>query len=701
MNELHACPSVLAHLRNRVRWRIAVLILALVVPLYCPVELLAQSKFLYGMYAIGWGENEGITWNGSGYNMRTGPGGARLMNFWYDSLGMNTFFVNNSNFPEGGEDNAPYVNFLYKTYAAHPTPSRNFIRESKIIPIYRCFSITRASETHYLKFSPATRSEGNLVEFDTSRFRVVSGDTSFFISASGGTSMARLIRDITVRGGEDRQIRPREYNTRGTNAYFKLRFRFYSAQAGHALSVRLTNRVSSAGRRNHQFVNATHSVTAGHSEAVFPFSMDLKPADEIYEIYACRLGLTVNCSMSSGSSFQIKDITVYDDSGRVVVEEPARFYSTPQRKDLDKSFRDIARDMAGSTYAPKVYPIIALADEPHVGNYAPMNAVTRHFLQVDSRLTFYTTWPDDEFLHANRATVTRLAKLPIRYIAPNHYLFRNDILDHRRSILRDYDALSGFCRHLLSIDSTRFIISVPPLFSSGTEFRAPTQSEILASAYISLLVGAKGVVYYYGGPFHGHEEPLYSYHDMNDPPDKMFSTRHMHSHKVAALKTFASFINKNSGESGGLSSGSLISTYGVDDDAIIGTTDGTDNVNSRTFAAGRLGTAAKAEITDVTLVDATGRIRTNSNMVGVAHLKDNASAPYVSYFLIANLNSSASDIRLKISLRSTHSRPYLRVNNITYSGDLANSVLSRSGSVTTTLPAHGAMILKVENRSTR
>jgi len=174
--------------------------------------------------------------------------------------------------------------------------------------------------------------------------------------------------------------------------------------------------VSRTGRRNHQFVNTTHSVAAGHTEAVFPFSMDLKPTDESYEVYACRLGLTVNCSMSAGSSFQIKDITVYDDSGRVVVEEPARFYSTPQRKSLDKAFRDIARDIAGSTYSPKVYPIIALADEPHVGNYAPMNAVARHFLQVDSRLTFYSTWPDDELLHANRATVTAWQN-SVRYIA--------------------------------------------------------------------------------------------------------------------------------------------------------------------------------------------------------------------------------------------------------------------------------------------
>jgi len=114
-----------------------------------------------------------------------------------------------------------------------------------------------------------------------------------------------------------------------------------------------------------------------------------------------------------------------------------------------------------------------------------------------------------------------------------------------------------------------------------------------------------------------------------------------------------------------------------------------------------MGNGAKAEITDITLVDGTGRIRTNSSMIGVAHLKDNASAPYLSYFLISDLNSSTSDVRLKISLRSKHSRSYLRVNNITYPGDLTNSVISRSGSVTTTLPAHGAMILKVENRSTQ
>jgi hypothetical protein len=658
-------------------------------------EVSAQSKFLFGMYAIGWGENEGITWNGSNYGMRTGPGGTRLMTFWNDSLGMNTFFIINSNFPEGGEDNAPYINFLYKTYAAYPTSSRNFIRESKIIPIYCCHQITRAAESHYLKFSPATREEGNSIDFDTSVFRVVTGDTSYTVSSTAARDAAPLIRGLTVRGGEMLQIRPRDWNTRGKKAFFKLRFRFHSPRVGNILSVSLTNSSSQPGRGNYQLVNSNVAVTAGHSEVVFPFTLDLQNA--VYEAYVCRLGLNVKCSMPSGSVFQIKDITAYDDSGRVVVEEPARFYNTRERRALDKAFSDIAAGIAGSSYSPKVYPIIALADEPHVGNYAPMDAVCKHLLQVDSRLTFYSTWPNDDLLHTNRETVTRFAKIPLHYVAPNHYMFRKDIVDHRRSLFRDYEVLSGFCAHLRSVDSTKTIISVPPLFTGGDEVRAPTQSEILASAYLSILVGAKGVVYYYGGPFHEHEQPLYSYHDMEGPPHRMFSLKNMHAYKVAALKAFASFINKNSGESGGLSNGSLLSTYGIDKYAIIGTSNGSDNVNARVFAANRLGNRAKAEITDITLVDGGGRQLTSSNMIGVAHIADKASAPHVTYFLITNLHSSDTAVRMKLALRSTHARSKLRVNNITYSGDLTNSSLPRTGTVTTTLPAHGAMILKIEN----
>lgn len=81
-----------------------VLVLALML---CKADLVAQPKFLYGMYATGWGGNEGVSWTGSSFAKRTGPGGRWLMTFWNETLGMDTFFPNSSNFPEGGEDSAP------------------------------------------------------------------------------------------------------------------------------------------------------------------------------------------------------------------------------------------------------------------------------------------------------------------------------------------------------------------------------------------------------------------------------------------------------------------------------------------------------------------------------------------------------------------------------------------------------------------
>jgi hypothetical protein len=294
----------LAHIRTSVFH----LILLLAGLLVASADLTAQSKFLYGMYAIGWGENEGITWNGSEFGMRTGTGGARLMTFWYDSLGMNTFFINTSNFPEGGEDNAPYVNFLYKNYAAHPTSGRTFIRESKIIPIYNCFQVTRAGETHYLKFSPATRLEGNIIDFDTSVFNVVPRDTFYIISTSAAVVSAPLIRDIAVRGGEYLQIRPRDWNTRRSSAFFKLRFRTYSLRGGPTLAVSLTNKASRTSRRNFQLVNDTITVAPGHNELVLPFDFDLKDDEGRYEAFVCRLGLKVIARRPGARSDRISAI---------------------------------------------------------------------------------------------------------------------------------------------------------------------------------------------------------------------------------------------------------------------------------------------------------------------------------------------------------------------------------------------------------
>jgi hypothetical protein len=50
-----------------------ILILALLI---CEANLRAQPKFLYGMYAIGWGGNEGISWTGSSFTQRTQDRGA-------------------------------------------------------------------------------------------------------------------------------------------------------------------------------------------------------------------------------------------------------------------------------------------------------------------------------------------------------------------------------------------------------------------------------------------------------------------------------------------------------------------------------------------------------------------------------------------------------------------------------------------------
>jgi hypothetical protein len=672
----------------------AILIFAL---LLCSANLPAQSKFLYGMYAIGWGGNEGISWTGSGFAKRTGPGGIRLMTFWNETLGMNTFFLNSSNFPEGGEDNAPYVDFLHKEYAAYPGPADNFIYSSKIIPIYRCFLITRAAETHYLQFSPATAKEGNVIDFDNSTFAVSTGATSYTISAKGTSLSGQLIRGLNVLGGENRQLRPREWNTTGATAAFKLRLRFAQARALNSLNVSLTNKSSRAGSQNFQVIDKTFPVPGGNSEVVLPFALAVTGGQATYEAYVYRLGLNVTCTLAPGGSFQLRDITVYDDSGKVVVEETSRFFTPQKRRDLVTAFKNIAKGIASSSTTGKVYPIIALADEPHVGNYAPMDAVCKYLLAQDSRLTFFSTWPDDDAEHLNLNTVERFAKVGLHYAAANHYPFTNGNSESRLIFYKYYKVLARFCAKMRSTDPRKTIISVPQLFSGAGDFREPTKHEVLSSAYLSLVTGARGVVYYYSGPIHNNEKPLYTYHDDNGSFDRMFSVDNMDPQKAAALKAFGVFINGRTGEPGGMTNGDLLARSGVDKHCIVGTRDGIDVVNTRSFAANEMGTGARAEIAGITIVNEDGTTVSGGNLLGVAHLADNSALPSITYYLITNLNSSDAGVRLTISLRSSNARKNVRASNLTYPDQLSNRIFPKTGIVPVTLPAHAAMILKFEN----
>ncbi len=668
--------------------RVVIFILALLI---CEANLNAQSKFLYGMYAIGWGGNEGAYWNGTSFTNKTGPGGIRLMTFWNETLGMNTFFLNSSNFPEGGEDNAPYVDFLHKEYAAYPGPGDNFIYSSKIIPIYRCFLITRAAETHYLQFSPATAKEGNVIDFDNSTFAVSTGTTSYTISAKSTSLSGQLIRGLNVKGGENRQLRPREWNTKGTTAAFNLRFRFSEAKALNSLAIKLINKASRVGNKNYRAIDTTISIPIGNNEIVLPFTTNLSGGQSVYEAYVYRLGLNVTCTLAPGGSFQLRDITVYDDSGKVVVEETSRFFTPQKRRDLVTAFKNIAKGIASSSSAGKVYPIIALADEPHVGNYAPMDAVCKYFLTQDSRLTFFSTWPDDDAEHLNLNTVERFAKVGLHYAAPNHYPFKIDNADSRSSLFTYYTVLARFCAKMRSLNPKQTIISVPQLVSGG-DFRDPTTNEVLSSAYLSLVTGAKGVVYYYSGPIHNNEKPLYTYHDDNGSFDRMFSVENMDPQKAAALKAFGVFINGPTGEPGGMTNGDLLASSGVDKHCIVGTRDGIDVVNTRSFAVNEIGTGSKAEIAGITIVNEDGTTASNSNMIGVAHLIDDTSNPNITYYLLSNLNASEEYVYIKINTRSSNLLPYIQIN------DLTNTYsISKMGSVIVLLPPHATKILKFEN----
>ena len=177
----------------------------------------------------------------------------------------------------------------------------------------------------------------------------------------------------------------------------------------------------------------------------------------------------------------------------------------------------------------------------------------------------------------------------------------------------------------------------------------------------------------------------------------MFSVDNMDPHKAAALKAFGVFINAPTAEPGSTTNGDLLARLGVDKHCIVGTRDGIDVLNTRSFAVNEMGTGARAEIAGITIVNEDGTTVGGSNLLGVAHLADNSALPNITYYLVTNLNSSDADVRLKISLRSSNARKNVRATNLTYPDQLSNQVFPKTGVVPVTLPAHAALILKFEN----
>ncbi len=301
----------------------------------------------------------------------------------------------------------------------------------------------------------------------------------------------------------------------------------------------------------------------------------------------------------------------------------------------------------------------------------------------------------------------RLAKVGVHYIAPDAYLYTRANTDSRSAIFKHYDVLSRFCRRLQTADPGKTIITVPQLFSGVGDWRAPSRNEVLASAYVSLLVGAKGVCYYFSGPFDGIQQPLYSFPDPGDVLDrtsrfydKMFDMRQMNQEKVAALRTFAGFIHGKTGEADGLTHGDLLATIGIDRHSIVGTTNGIDVVNVRDFSPNEIGDTERVDFSKITITGTGGGTPTGPAMVGVAHLRNLASRPNVSYFLFTNLGARNETLRLRLSLRSVNQLPSVRVSNLTFPDDMTNRGYFKNGQVSVVLPASAAMIIKIENSNT-
>ena len=595
---------------------------------------------------------------------------------------------------------------------------------------------TMLSEGHYLFFDHATAGINQNIEYDmiVLNSQLFSGDLDLIphILDSGGFSIyndasstvgAKIINNIQIKGTEWQNnkftnyhsIRPRNFNTRqGSSttpdtAVFYLSFEIESSgtnPSNDILSIELTNQHGGNAQDPLIIFPNGNEIQISTGVSVLPFYIVVNTSGNNNAPYEFGPKLEVNATLTSGANVIIRNIKIYDEMGKAVVEDD---YLGSNPEGYTKAYNYDAILTSAYNYFTNFNKriIIHLCDESVVGNFAVMKTIREYIENNMSSPYFYVTTPEG----MGKPLIRRLFKelgVSNLYVGVDPYKMEtNDDYSYPTYINNLIDLSENSFSYLLKEvrnvaseaefnSSKPYLYSIPQAHAWGS-LRAPTEAEMITEGYISLLNNYKGILYYNINVQAGYK----TIYEMYNPQNSQFPTlwdfvadsSNVVIEAKNALHAVSSFLNTPIRTDQSQTQGDYILESDLTDFAIVGLDDSYDQ--SQHYRDLDLGNIGKAKLIRCDIINGTtGEILDPNEhaLLGIGYFEKNENAN----FLISNLDHDLEEARVRLSFK-TEASDFLKVTDLTNDNSVNGRIYPANGKVFLTIPAKGSVILEVKN----
>ncbi len=434
-------------------------------------------------------------------------------------------------------------------------------------------------------------------------------------------------------------------------------------------------------------VNATRPLSDG--EYLYDFTLD----STCFEI---GISLTLEIKIPTGAAFTIESIKIYNDMGKDIVET-GNCFSDPQY---------YYSNVVNRINANSNNTIFELGEELEIGNFLPTKKLVDRLI-ADTQSKIICSYVTNYNYIINSSFYTKFANtvgLRAQDIVETDYYPVNINSSHTQAIGTYYKLLKS-----KRIKDGMYTSKPFTIVQTGQDFdggRVPTKSELNSMLYTSLLTNYKGVFLYWSGPYnYGNSyEGLYSNNCQNvistEAPvyNYLKEISNIPQVKRDAITAFTNVVNYSINDPN-------IPYTNIGDILLnqVQTGNSLSGYSSQGISFNSLGNISKVQLTGVG----------SNNKVGVALYEMDQSTsiaiasktkvglrvalPTAYYYIFYNLNETEAGLNISAVFQSTNTKPSIRVTTLNSTQYPNGQIFNKNCTVPLTIPALGAVLLKVEN----
>lgn len=584
--------------------------------------------------------------------------------------------------------------YSHKNYFTQNNSIPKFFELSlgQYINISKCSkTINVNSEEDYILLSSDSRVR---MRADNKGFDVVNSEGAADQNSTALTQKIPIIDDIQIWGSElawngskylNRSvIRPWTFNTTTTSthtlAHFYVRFIFKRLSGSSlsslkdSLSITLKNQYPPYD--NSIIASVTQPITTALADTMVILEFSLDANEKVkYNSHAFGIKLEAGIQLLPGSSFQIKNITIYDAIGKAVMEN--NFLNT-----TDFTYGDLVDDSKiGSDSL-----IVELGDESTIGSFECMRKVKDFITGKNSNVHFYFTAPENCNDKTRKRILDKIGDNDKIIIAPDPYCFSKNNADNYKN-----EIVNALCKDALApwknIIQNRYpkptLYAVLQTHECGN-LRLPSKGEIISETYAALMQNFKGI-FYYAVVQDDANNAIYKTsipkNGFNDIFNFLADSLNVSEGFCAAMPIISEFLGKP--RTDGPSNGSLLSANNILKCDFVGVDAYLNNVNSKDVDV--CPANSLLDIGIIKIIDNYGNVVSTSNLLGTAYFEDsNGNA----YLILTNMNRDGHEMNLEINFSCM--TPYLTITD----GESINLQIHTERNIRISLPSFSAKILK-------